>query len=67
MALYWDRGTGRDGLVDVIKEMGDTLKERAEDIVPSSIDGVGDILISIDIDAYAIPTISWRVEVSGNE
>lgn len=67
MALYWDRSTGRDGLVEVIKEVGDTLKERAEDMVPFSIDGARDISISIDIDAYAIPMIRWRAEVSGEE
>lgn len=55
----------RDQLVQYIKDAGQELIDRAEDMVSDNTDLISNFSINIDFDQAfnSLPTISWRTEV----
>lgn len=57
----------RDDLIRMIREAGQELSDRAEDMIPEGIEWITNIVITIriptDAETVAIPTIETSVEV----
>lgn len=58
----------RDDLIRMIREAGQELSDRAEDMIPEGIEGITNTVITIriptDTETVAIPTIETSVEVA---